>query len=241
MFGVGSFLHKTKMNHSPLQKIYSSLVCDMQGFYNSTHHYSVILQNQKRRLPRRKKYEALSCTYMFKNNRDVSFSHKTKENICSKTDLCFGPKTTSVVRKSQALVGLYHKCGILNLQMDPQVSSLSKKKGKKSCKTVKKAAAWEQVSCNDVVLTDVGQFSFFLPESVPVGARADTVCAHMLPPLSRLHASAGYWISVRLKSGPEVAALNASGGWNIESECGNIQRRKVFKNNGLRILIYYIT
>ena len=35
--------------------------------------------------------------------------------------------------------------------------------------------AWEQVSHNDVVLTDVGQLFISLPESVPIGAQADTV------------------------------------------------------------------
>lgn len=43
---------------------------------------------------------------------------KLKPNRCSKTAPCLKPKITSVVCKSRARVGLYHKCGILNLQME---------------------------------------------------------------------------------------------------------------------------
>jgi len=57
--------------------------------------------------------------------------------------------------------------------MELQGSSLCKEV---ACgETLKKAAAWEQVSHNDVVLTDVGQLFISLPKSVPIGVQADTV------------------------------------------------------------------
>lgn len=105
-------------------------------------------------------------------------------------------------------------------------------------KTGKKAAAWEQVSCNDVVLTDVGQFSSSLPKSVPVGAQASA--AHMLPPPERLNALDGYSISERLKSGPEVTALNASGGRNIVPNPTTSKDVKCLKKNNSNVYSFMI-
>lgn len=65
--------------------------------------------------------------------------------------------------------------------MELQGSTLCKKKTKKKSlhlvRLCKKATAWEQVSHNDVVLTDVGQLFISLPKSVPTGAQADTPLA----------------------------------------------------------------
>lgn len=50
-----------------------------------------------------------------------------------------------------------------------------------SGESTQRAAAWEQVSHNDVALTDVGQLFIALPKSVLIGVQADAVCTCFAP------------------------------------------------------------
>lgn len=70
--------------------------------------------------------------------------------------------------------------------------------------------AWEQVSHNDVALTDVGQLLISLPNSAPISGR--TLRTHATPPRpDKSYCRGFFWTRPEMKSRPEVTAAKPGG------------------------------
>lgn len=103
---------------------------------------------------------------------------KQKHLFPSKAAVSTG-QNSHLLSVNQKLNRLYldHNTISLIYKWNYKVTQFAKrKKSLHLLKLRKKDPAWEQVSHNDVVLTDVDQLFISLPKSVPSGAQADTMC-----------------------------------------------------------------
>lgn len=159
-----------------------------------------------------------------RNLRHLAIDPSQKYNrVKSNSNISLAVSTTEKCQNSHLLDSIYAYYNTLSLisKWDYKVPH-SQKKGCIWWESVN-AAAWEQVSHNDVTLTDVGQLFISLPRSVPTGAQT-----HMLPSMGQENILARFCISVKKKSGSEVTAAKcvATCTWNKDSHASMLQRQQ---------------